>query len=243
MKNLRFSLIAVAMVFASVISVKAQTADEIVNKHITAIGGMDNWKKITSIKMVGSVNAGGTEFPVTMTRVSGKGSRMEFSINGMNNYQIITKTNGWSYFPIQGQTKPEAIPDEMVKESQDELDVQGPLVDYKAKGNKVTYLGKDDVEGTECFKLKVTYPNGKEETMYIDASNYYHIRTVSKVKANGKEEEVVSNFSNYQKLPEGIVYPMTIETGNGPRAIKSVEINKPIDESVFKPSEVVSDKK
>ena len=243
MRNLSLSIFAVATLFAGTFTAKAQTADEIINKHIAAIGGADNWKKITSMKMVGSVNAGGAELPITLTTVQGKGFRMDMTFNGMSNYQIITKDGGWMYFPIQGQTKPEAIPADMVKESQDQLDIQGALIDYKAKGNKVAYLGKDDVEGTECFKLKVTYPNGKEETMYIDASTYYHIRSVEKVKADGKEMEETSNYSNYQKLPEGIVFPMTVEQGNGPFAIKSVEINKPVDESIFKPTEVSGDKK
>lgn len=238
MKNFKLLTLAVTMLFAGFTSVKAQTADEIINKHIAAIGGLDNWKKITSVKMVGSVNAGGTEIPSTVTKVDGKGFRMEFSFSGMNNYMIITPKAGWMYFPVQGQTKPEAIPDEMIKESQTDLDIQGSLIDYKAKGNKVTYLGKDDVEGTECHKLKVTHSDGKEETVYIDAANYYHIRSVEKIKANGKEVEQTSNFSNFQKLPEGIVFPMTIESGNGPFAIKSIEINKPVDESIFKPTEV-----
>ena len=243
MRNFRQSIVAIAIVTISAVTVKAQTADDIVNKHIAAIGGLDNWKKIKSMKMTGSINAGGTELPVTITTLNGKGSRMEFSINGMINYTIITPKDGWMYFPVQGQTKPEAMPEEAVKQSQDQLDVQGPLVDYKAKGNKITYLGKDDVEGTDCYKLKVVYTNGKEETMYFDASNYYNIRVVEKVKANGKEVEQTVNYSNYQKLPEGIVFPMTIESGNGPVALKSVEVNKPVDESIFKPSEVSGDKK
>ena len=234
MKNIRL-IATVAILFASSIIAKAQTADEIIQKHIAAIGGIDNWKKITSIKMTGSMNAGGTELPITMTTVQKKGWRMEFSINGMLNYAILTTTDGWSYFPVQGQTKPEAMTAEDVKDGQDQLDIAGPLVDYQAKGNKITYLGKDDVEGTDCYKLKVTYPNGKEETIYIDASNYYHIRSVSKMTVNGKEVEQIQNFGNYQKLPEGIVYAMSVETGNGPMAIKTVEINKPVDESIFKP--------
>ncbi len=242
MRNFRLSVLAVALVLAGAFTAKAQTADEIISKHMAAIGGLDNWKKVKSMKMTGSVNAGGTELPVTITTVAGKGSRMEFSISGMTNYTIITPTKGWGYFPVQGQTKPEALPEEQVKEGQDQLDIQGPLVDYKTKGNKVTYVGKDDVEGTDCYKLKIVYASGKEETMYIDASNYYHIRSVDKVKANGKEMEQTVNYSNYQKLPEGIVFPMTIESGNGPVALKSVEINKPVDESIFKPSEV-ADKK
>ena len=186
--------------------------------------------------MVGSINAGGMEIPVTITNVQGKEQKVEFTLNGMTGYQIITNTEGWAYNPMAGQQSPQAMTAEDVKQSQSDLDMQGPLIDYKAKGNVITYLGKDDVEGTDCHKLKVTYPSGKEETMYIDASNYYHIRSVQKVKANGKEEEHTSNYGNYQKLPEGIFWPMSIDDGGGAVAVKTVEINKPIDESIFKPT-------
>ncbi len=136
--------------------------------------------------------------------------------------------------PFGGQTKPEAIPDETLKQSQDQLDAQGALIDYKAKGTTATYLGKDDVEGTDCFKVKLTYKSGKEETMYFDATNYYHIRSVAKVKAEGKEIEITSNYSDFQKLPEGIVYAMSQEGGmTGQMKIKSVEINKPIPDDFF----------
>jgi hypothetical protein len=240
MKKIRLSILASAMVFASFLSATAQTADEIITKHIAAIGGADNWKKIKSIKMVGSINAGGMEIPVTITTINKKAQRMDFAINGMSNYVIITDKEGWSYIPIQGQTKPEAMTADNVKQGQDQLDVQGQLIDYKEKGNTVAFLGKDDVEGTECFKIKMTHPSGKEETIYIDAANYYHIRSVAKVKANGQEVEVTSNYGNFQKLPEGIVYPMNVDGGNGPVALKTVEINKPIDESIFKPTEVAA---
>jgi hypothetical protein len=237
MKNIKLSIIASALIGCSVLTAKAQTADEIIQKHITAIGGTDNWKKITSVKMAGSVNAGGMELPVTVTKVNGKGFKAEFTINGMTGYMILTPTAGWAYNPMQGQQKPEALTAEDVKQSQDELDIPGPLFDYKTKGCKIVYLGKDEVEGTECHKLKVTLPNGKEQTMYFDATSYYHIRTVEKTTANGKEEEQISNYGNFQKLPEGIVFPMSIDEGEGPMAVKSVEVNKPVDDNLFKPAE------
>ena len=236
MKNTKISILALAMMFAGSVATKAQTAEEIITKHIVAVGGMDNWKKVNTMKISGAINAGGMEIPVTIVKVDDKAMKLEFSLNGMTGYQIMTKTEGWAYSPFQGQTKPEAMTAEDVKDAQDQLDIQGELMDYKAKGNKVTYLGKDDVEGTECYKLKVTLPGGKEETEFIDASNYYHIRTTTKMKANGKEAEVVFNFSNFQKLPEGIVFPMSMDGGNGTINFKTVEINKPVDESIFKPT-------
>ena len=237
MSNIRFSIVAAAMLFAGAITTKAQTADEIIQKHITAIGGADNWNKVNSVKMNGSSTANGMEIPITITVQQGKGMKVEYTVNGMTGYSIITDKTGWNYSPFGGQTKAEVIPDEMVKQAQDGLDIRGPLFDYKTKGNKITYLGKDEVEGTECYKLKVAYASGKEETMFIDASNYYHIRSVEKIKANGKEMEQTSTYGNYQKLPEGIMYPMSVDNGGGPVALKSVEINKPIAENFFKPTE------
>jgi len=231
-------MLAITVCCAAFGSSYAQTADEIIQKHIEAIGGADNWKKINSIKIVGTSNAGGTEIPITLTIQQGKGFRVEYTVNGMTGYNIITDKAGWNYSPFSGQTKAEAMPEDLVKKSQDGLDIGGPLFDYQAKGNKMTYLGKDDVEGTECYKIKVTFPSGKEETVYIDASNYYHIRSVDKVKANDKEMEQTSNFGNFQKLPEGIVYPMSIDFGGGgPMTVKSIEINKPLADNIFQPAE------
>ena len=237
MKITRISTFCIAALFGF-ITAKAQTADEIIKKHVDAVGGAANWKKVTSIKLTGSMNAGGVELPVTVTTLDKKGYRMEFSMNGIANYTVLTPTSGWMYFPTQGQTKPEAMPNEMIKDQEDQMDASmDPLIDYQAKGNKVDYLGKDEAEGTECYKLKVTLKNGKEETEYLDLNTYYTIRSVEKSKANGQETEEVSTMGNYTKFPEGIVFPMSLETGGVPLTIKTVEINKPVDESIFKPGD------
>lgn len=228
---------AIAMAIGSAATAGAQTADEIVQKHVDAVGGLDNWKKINSIKLIGTMNAGGMELPVTVTTVNGKGYRMEFTMSGMANYMILTPTEGWMCFPVQGQQKPEPVPAAEVKEEQDQLDASmDPLIDYKAKENKITYMGKDQVEGTECHKIKCVSKAGKESTIFIDASNYYAIRTTEKTKAGGKEQESVTNLGNYQKLAEGVVFPMSIDNDGAPITIKTVEINKPVDENIFKPA-------
>ncbi len=242
MKKIRLSVLASAMLVASFFSAKAQTADEIIAKHIEAIGGADNWHKVKSVKMIASTNANGTEIPITITFVQNKGMKVEYTFNGMTGWSIITDKEGWNFSPFSGQTKPEAVPAESLKQSQDQLDIQGALIDYKEKGSKVTYLGKDDVEGTECYKVKLTYKTGKEETMYFDVSNYYHIKSLSKMTADGKEVEVASNMGNFQKLPEGIVWPMSMDNGGGPMTIKSVDINKPVPDDIFKQKEEATGK-
>jgi hypothetical protein len=93
----------------------------------------------------------------------------------------------------------------------------------------------DDFEGTDCYKIKLTEKSGKIITYYIDPSNYFVIHSVTIKKANGQESESKTDYSNYQKLPEGIWIPMNIGGGNKIK-IKKTEINVPVDESVFKPS-------
>ena len=214
----------------------AQTADEIVNKHIEAIGGADAWKKVNSMVTTGTLTVQGAEIAISLTVLNGKGSRQDITAMGMNGYQIVTPTQGWNFMPFQGQKAPEPITADDLKEAQDELDVQGSLVDYKAKGHTIELLGTDDVDGVDAFKLKETLKSGKTQTIFIDPKTYYIIRVISKQKANGNEVDVTTNVSNYQKLPEGIMVPLSIGLPFGEMIISKVEINKPIDENIFKPS-------
>ena len=217
-------------------AVKAQTVEEIVKKHNDAVGGLDAWKKVTSIKYVGSVNANGQEIGVVKTIVAGKGSRSDIEVMGMKGFAIITPTAGWSFFPFgNGQTKPEPMTADDLKQSQDELDIMDELMTYTDKGAKIEYIGKDDVDGTECLKLKHTDKDAQVTTMYLDPTTYYIIRQVQKIKANGQEMDNTTTLGNFQKLPEGIVVPMSMSTGQGDVKITKVEVNTIKDDSIFKP--------
>ena len=235
MKLIRTSAIAILAMLVSVFTF-AQTAEEIVAKHIEAIGGAAAWKKVNSLYYEGKMTVQGAEVNVTLTALNGKGVRQNISFGGMTGYQIVTPTAGWNFMPFQGQAAPEAMTADQLKESADDLDAQGKLIDYKSKGHTVEYLGKDDVEGTECFKLKITSKAGNVETVFIDPKSYYIVRSVAKKTANGQESNVQTDLSNYQKLPEGIVVPFSIKLSEGELVISKAEVNKQVDESTFKPS-------
>lgn len=211
-----------------------QNLDEIVKKHIEAIGGKDNWAKVKSIKTSGTMKAQGAEIKITIQQIDKKASRQDIAVMGMNGYNILTTTEGWNFMPFQGQTKPEPITPDDVKKSQDGLNLMPEFLTYKELGKKLEYLGKDDVDGTECFKLKMTDKENKETTFYIDPSTYYIIKQSSKVTMNGKEMEDASVMSNYKKQECGIVYPFSIVSGWGEMEVTALEINPKIDESIFK---------
>lgn len=226
-----------AFFFALNISTTAQTVDEIISKHLEAIGGKEKLMELKSIVMEGSFSFQGMDIPVTIYQSHNVGSRVEINVMGMSGYIINTPTEGWTFMPFQGMASPEAMAADLVKEGADQLDLQGPLLNYAEKGHKVEYLGKEDFEGTECFKLKAVLKGGSEISMFIDPSNYYIIKQVIKSKAAGQESDQVQTFSNFQKTPEGIVFAFD-QTGFGPGEIsfKKIEINKPVDEAKYKSS-------
>ncbi|MBI5372722.1 MAG: hypothetical protein HZA79_11935 [Sphingobacteriales bacterium] len=230
MKRLILSILLLAAAFAG----QSQTADEIISKHLEAIGGADNWRKVNSVKMEGILQVQGAEVHVTLTVLHGKGMRQDISVMGMTGYEIVTPTEGWSYMPFQGQQTPEAKTPEDLAEAQDELDAQGSLVDYAAKGHTVELLGKEDVEGTECYKIKISKKGGSPETIFIDPKTFYIVQSKTLHKANGQEMEVVTSYSNYEKLPEGIVVAKSLTLPYGELNLGKILINEPVEESFFK---------
>ncbi len=232
MKTRLFVLTAI-LIPLSIATAYSQTADDIISKHIDAIGGKAAWQKVHSVKLTGTVSAQGMDINVGMTGVQNKGARMEITMMGMTGYSINTPTAGWTYMPFNGQQKPEALTPDQVKYQQDELDLQGVLLDYKAKGHIAELEGKEDVEGTECWKIKLTLKNGKTLTDFFDPDSYLLIREVNKATVDGTEQTQTVDYSNFQKLPEGITFPMSMNNGMGDFVIKKAEINIPVADSLF----------
>ncbi len=236
MNILKKSVLACALLATTGIASFAQTAEEIVQKHLTAIGGEDAWKKVNSIKYTGAISTQGMEIPVVMTVVNNKAMRVDYKVLGTDNYNIVTTKEGWNYSPAGQMQKAEPMTPEQVKMQQDQLDIQGDLVDYKKKGATIESLGKDDMEGTEAYKLKYTTKDGREKMMYFDANSYYLLKQTEKMTVDGKEEESETMFSDYQKQPSGIVVAMAIDSQMGPLKFSSVDVNPKTDDAMFKPS-------
>jgi hypothetical protein len=211
----------------------AQTLDEIVTKHIEAIGGRANWEKLKSMRIESTLKTQGAEIHFTSIQIDKKASRQDISLMGMTGYTIVNNTGGWNFAPWQGQAKPEAMTADDVKNAQDDLDIQDEFITYKLTGKTLEYYDKDDVDGTECFKLKMTDKNGQETTFYIDPDNYLVIKKTKKTKANGQETENSSFYGDYKKLDSGIYYPMTTSGAWGDIEITKLDINPTVDESIF----------
>jgi len=234
MFNKMKKIITTLIITVVTLSSYAQNLDEIIKKHNEAIGGKDNWIKVKSMKTTGTTKAQGAEIKITILQVDKKAMRQDIALMGMNGYSILTNTEGWNFMPFAGQTKPEPSTADDVKKSQDDLNIMPDFFTYKEQGKKLELIGKDDFDGTECFKLKMTNKDNQETTYYIDPSNYYILKQTFKIKTNGQEVENSISYGNFKKLNEGIVYPMSIASGWGEAEITKIEINPTIDDSEFK---------
>jgi hypothetical protein len=233
MKYLKQIIIVLAAVFFTQI-VSAQTADEIVNKYIDALGGKEKLAQLKTLKMNGSMNVQGTDVGITFTVVNGVGTRTDIDVPGMaEGYMIVTPTKGWNFLPYQGQTGAEEISDDQLKAGQGQIDLQSPFMNYKEKGHKVELSGKENVNGIECYKLKFTNKNGKVSTIYIDTKNYYRVKSVTTINVNGQDTEEETSYTDFRKTPEGYTLPFSQTIPNGTIVYNSIEINKPVDESIF----------
>ena len=235
MKCLRFGFFTLAL-FLSASSVRAQTADEIINKNIEAIGGRNVLSKIKSVYLEGVATAMGTDYPTSTTILAGKGFKNVTSVNNSEIIQCFTDTSGWSINPMAGQTGPTPLPADLVKKSKSALDIGGELVNYKSKGFSDSLIGRETFQGVNAYKIKLSQP-GVEIDYLIDPTTYYVLKKDSKFSVDGKDNTSSRTYSNYKKTDMGYVVPNTLVVKNMGYDItinyKKVEINKDIDPNIF----------
>lgn len=216
---------------------QAQTADELVAKHVAALGGMEKIKGINSLVLKTTIEVMGNEAEGTTTLVSGKGFRTEADIMGQKMVQVVTDKGGWAINPMGGGNA-EPMPEEAYKAAKDQLDIAGPLVDYAAKGHKVELLGKEKVGSVEAYKLKLTTKDGSDATFFLDPSTYYIIQSVKSMNMMGQSLDMTMSFADYKKTDYGFVMPFTLNTDFGGQfqlatKITKADFNTPVDTKIF----------
>ena len=233
MKKVQMCLFAVA-VMMSIQSVKAQTADEVIDKYVTALGGKEKILSLKSVKKVGSLNVQGMDVGVTITRVQGVGSRNDISVPGMGEgFQVVNPMKGWDFMPFMGQASPEEVSVDKLKSSLSLLDIQGSLVNYKEKGSQVEMSGKEKVENAECYKLKLTDKQGVISTLFIDSKSNYLIKSIITAKSSNGDINTELSFGDFKKTDEGYIFPFSEVMDRGTIIFTSIETNKPVDEKIF----------
>jgi hypothetical protein len=229
---------AAGLAFAALLS--AQTADELVNKNLTAHGGIEKLKALHSLRMTGKMQQGSFTAQLALDSMAPDLVRQAFTIMGMTAISAYDGAIGWRIMPFGGRKDPEMLGDDDLRGVQDEADFYGHLADYKEKGNTIEYLGHDTVDGDDAYRLKVTLKNGDIIYYYLDPETFLEIRTESTQFIHGSVRESFSEMGSY-KLVNGVYFPFAMEQGN-PRnpgetskvTIDKIEANVAIDPGEFK---------
>lgn len=234
MKKLRTFCLATLLISAGPLC--AQTADQVIEKHITAIGGRDVLDKIKTQVIESDLSVMGSDLTSVSTLQVGLGYKNVANFNGQEIIQVITPKGGWMLNPLAGQTDPQPLPDDQVKAGQGALSIASELYNYASKGLKVEMVGKEKLEGVDIYKIKLVKKDGTSSFFYLDAEKYYILKRESVQKVNGEDITSSSIFSDYRKTDSGLVMAFNTVNNQGFEMtiiISKVQFNVPVDPKIF----------
>jgi hypothetical protein len=245
----RFPVLASCLVsFAAVAAAAASEAPatlnaaQIIDKNIAARGGLTAWRSVQTLTMEGTLDAGGKdnhELPFVMKLKRSHKSRLEITFKDQASVQVYDGAKGWKVRPFlnRNEVEPFTAAEASSAAATDELD--GPLVDYAAKGTQVALVGKEPVEGHSAYKLKLTGHNGEQRNLWIDAGSFLELKIDGKPRMlDGKMHKVAIYYRDY-KTEHGLVTPHLLETAvEGVKQthkiqVSRVAVNEALSDSLF----------
>jgi outer membrane lipoprotein-sorting protein len=236
---IRKALCVVGLSALLAVAAGAQTLDEVLAKYYEARGGLDKIAAVDTAKITGTMTMGpGVEAPFTWYWKRPNKLRVEFTVQGQTGVQAYDGTTAWMYLPFMGKTEPEKMPDEQIKNMEDQADFEGALVNWKEKGNEVELVGEESIEGTDAYKLKITRKSGDVDYDYLDAEYYLEIKSEGTRTMRGQPIEFESSIGDYKEV-DGLMIPFSVTSkAKGAPAgqtvtFKTVELNVPVDDSIF----------
>jgi len=217
-----------ALLLASFALAQAETADELVAKNLAARGGADKLAAIRSYVAKGEMRFPGDfrlAYTETRMRLDAKTGavRIEASLQGLTVIQAYDGQNGWRVNPFEGRKDAERMGADEARALADEALIDGALLAARAKGSTVDYLGREDVDGTDAYKLRVTEPDGTVLTYYLDPDVFLEIKLIERRTVRGAEQETEYQFGDYERVA-GVYFPFSIASGpkNSPDSDKQV---------------------
>ena len=217
------------------------SAAEIVNKNVAARGGLEAWRAVQALSLQGKMGAGGNnraalkvpmpdpkadprqalmphrpteeaQLPFLLELKRPRKQRLELQVKGQTAIQVFDGTNGWKFRPFLNRSEVEPFTAEELRLASMQTELDGPLVDYAAKGTQIELVGTEKVEGHDTYKLKLTMKNGQAIHVWIDAQTFLEAKMEGQPRRlDGTDHPVEVYFRDYR--PEsGLQIPHVLET-------------------------------
>ena len=210
------------------------TAEQILAKYETALGGADAISKIKSRKMTGvSVNGQGMESPLVVVlaapgRYASKTTMREGAVREIG----FNGTSGWMSSPRGVRDLPPDAVEEMKKEAS-----FYPLARLRAMSATMHVLKKDSVNGAAAYCLAAP-GTGETELFYFDAESGLLVRQATRTETMIGTIPEQTDYLDYRTL-DGVKVPFAIRSSavdprdGATERFATIEQNTPVDESMF----------
>jgi hypothetical protein len=190
------------------------------------------------------------QLPFVMELKRPRKMRFELQFNGQTAIQVFDGANGWKLRPFLNRREVEPYTTDELKMASMQADLDGPLIDYAAKGTQVELAGMEKVEDRDTYKLKLTLKNGNAIHVWIDAQTFLEAKIEGQPRRlDGTDHPVELYFRDYRPVG-GLQIPFILETRVLPVArtvlgvkdppvptetitIDKVVVNPKLDESLF----------
>ena len=250
------------------------TATEIANKNIAARGGVEKWRAVQSLTMTGTMEAGGNtrtslptplqkdrasmpgprppeqvRLPFTMELKRPSKMRVEVVFQGQKAIQVYDGSHGWKLRPFLNRREVEPYTETEMQSVASQAELDGPLVDYTAKGTAIALAGTEKVDGKDTYRLRLTLKSGKTQDVWIDAATFLETKIEGTPRRlDGRERHVEVYYRDFRPV-EGLQVPFVLETqvlnaqagpGGSPYTtareqihLDKVQINGKLDDALF----------
>lgn len=215
----------------------AQTIDEIIQKYANTMGGLDNFKKIKTAKLTGTVTTQGNDLPITVQIINGRAMRTDVEVMGQTVVNCYKDGKGWKINPYAGAPSATDVTGTELNEFKNQSFLTSQLMDYKARGYKAELLGQEDVDGNKAYKIQLTAEDNKTTTYYIDLATSLLTKTIGTRNMMGQDMELETYYSDVKDF-NNLKFSMSRIVKSGGQTVQEVHFDKieldvPVDEKIF----------
>lgn len=213
--------------------------EKILSAYYDAIGGQKRWEEVDTVKYTGTMDSMGKSVKLAFVYKRPDMCRLDFGVNYAYFIQAYDGEQGWKYTPTERGSKPIPLAGEELDDLKETCDFDGPLIDHEKKGHKIEYLGVENKNGREAYKLKITFNTGNVDYYYLDADTYLPFLVEGTADVDGEQKNTVTKVGGYIEtggltLPYDFEYIVEGKDETDVIRISTVELNVDVDDMIFR---------